>query len=392
VKNEGKKLKTAFFILCLLVLQDVLLSAPCWLQYKTSRYAQEEFGSWGMNYHRFSDKPNDVKFPKFDGYAQHFAKWQHSMENGQFRWVAFDQSKKNGLCDILYIDSNGDGNLDDEKPYQGIPDDRYRMYFGPVPVYFQGEDGPITYHLTFMYYSSGRDSIYWSAITGCWYEGDIVIDGKKNRIALCDHNSNGTFSDKSEHFDSDRVYLKSGNQWKEYYVGNYVEIEDKLYNLSVAKDGAFFELRSAEGVVYGTVKMADNINTFSAGGVNGFYERKPKDGLVKLPEGTYEIYRWQIERKDGKGKNWTLAGSGFDKFSFTVSKDTVADLDIGEPVFSRITHSQSKDNTHNLNQELRGKLNERISLTVAGNRPEAPSVLIRSRTGEYDRTFKLEYG
>jgi hypothetical protein len=391
VKTTEMRSKAGLFILCFLGFQGILLSAPGWLQYKTSLHTQEEFGSSSMNYQNLAEKPGDIKFPAFDGSIQYFAKWQHAMDDGKFRWVAFDRTTRQGPCNILYIDSNGDGNLADEKPYKGVTQDRNRMYFGPVAVYFKGEDGPVTYHLTFMFCYYDQDSMYWGAMAGCWYEGDAIIDGKTTRIALCDYNANGTFSDKGEKFDSDRIYLKSDKKWNEYYVGNYLELEDKLYHLSVAKDGAFYELNPAPELTYGTVKIADNISAFSAGGVNGFFQRTPKDGLLKLPEGSYKIHQWKIERKDDKGKSWSLTGSTPPNFSFVVSKEKTVDLDIGEPVFSQLT-SQSKDNTYYFNQELRGKLNERVSLNVSGNRPDAPSILIHNKTGDYDKTFKLEYG
>jgi hypothetical protein len=47
---------------------------------------------------------------------------------------------------------------------------------------------------------------------------------------------------------------------------------------------------------------------------------------------------------------------------------------------------------HSFNQQLVGKSGERISLTKAGRQPSAPRIHVRNKTGEYDRTFALEYG
>jgi hypothetical protein len=66
-------------------------------------------------------------------------------------------------------------------------------------------------------------------------------------------------------------------------------------------------------------------------------------------------------------------------------------LDIGEPVFSRLSVSQ-RQGIYTINQELRGRMNEQVSMLQYGRRPPAPKVRIRSKTGEYDRTFSLEYG
>jgi hypothetical protein len=376
---------------CALILQAVVFAQPQWLQYKTSLYMEDEF-STSSRYFPLEKKPADVRMPKFGQYDQKFGKWQHSMDGGKVRWIALDRTRKSGLMDLLYIDSNGDGHLDDEKPYKGVVSDRYRMMFGPVAVHFKGEDGPITYHLNLQYYSYEEQSSYLVISTGCWYEGEVLIDGKPTRVTLIDYNANGTFSDKAESSDCDRILIGPESRRKSYYVGNYLELGDKLYRVTIAKDGATVEITAAQDAAYGKVKVPETITTFTAAGVNGLFERKPAAGEVSLPEGRYRVHEWTIERKDDKGKNWTLTGSNFpNEKAFTVAKDGTSELDIGEPAISVVSHT-IRNNAYYFNQELVGKMGESIRLRVGGRQPDAPSLHIYSKSGEYDRTFKLEYG
>jgi hypothetical protein len=118
------------------------------------------------------------------------------VESGQL-WVALDRTAGQGRWDQLYIDSNVNGNLNDEKPIKAYRTDKYYTYFGPIKVVFEGEDGPLTYHLNFRFYESGgRQRLY--VTSGGWYEGDITVAGVKKYCMLIDYNGNGTFNDKGQ--------------------------------------------------------------------------------------------------------------------------------------------------------------------------------------------------
>ena len=216
------------------------------------------------------------------------------MDPAGFRWVVFDRNHKYGLYDILYIDSDGDGHLDDEQKIEGRQTDQYEVEFGGVPVYFDGDDGPITYHLNMRFYSYNERSTYVYAYSGCWYEGQVVIGGQPKRCILVDYNCNGAFDDKSDNFNCDRILLGPDENRQTGWVGNFLEIDKSLYRLSIAKDGAFLELEAAPDVAYGTVTMPETITSFSAGGINGMFQRTVENGKVTLPEGQYRVYSWEI--------------------------------------------------------------------------------------------------
>ncbi|HDS84588.1 MAG TPA: hypothetical protein ENN97_05260 [Phycisphaerales bacterium] len=364
-----------------------------WLRYRTSEDVGQEVGASVNRYYRSfeSQRPAHVRCPEFKSDSPLFIKWDTPMDGQGFRWIALDRSTPYGQYDLLYIDSNGDGHLDDETPYQGRRSDQYRMAFNPFPVYLTGEDGPITYHLACQFYSYDERSRYLMMSSGGYYEGTVLIGGEPAACVLVDSNGNGTFDDTAEDFNADRILLGEGRDRREYFVGRYLDYEGTLYRLQIARDGAFVSLAAAPDVTFGVVQVPESLTKFSAGGVNGMYDMTPENGHVRLPEGTYRVYQWEIARQD-KGQGWTLRGSNFPRQqSFTVSADTPARVAVGEPVFSRLSVSE-RQGIYSINQELQGKMNEQVSVLRNGRQPPAPKVHIRSQTGAYDRTFSLEYG
>jgi hypothetical protein len=364
-----------------------------WLQYHSSREVGQIAGSmYYQSLELSTDKPAGVELPQFKGETPFFTKWSTPMARNGFLWISLDRTRKNGSYDLLYIDSNGNGRLSDEKPVTAYRTDQYYTYFGPVKVIFQLEDGPVTYHLNFQFYSNNdRNRLY--TFSGCWYEGDITIAGEKKHCALFDYNTNGTFNDKSiEFYQSDRIRIGRKDDRDNRFAGNFIEVDGTLYRPDIARDGACIKLTKAEDVKFGTVLLQEQITEFSAGGENGLFIFKPKERVGSLPVGKYRINYWAIERKDDKGTQWEMRGSGFSKagiFDITADKDT--ELSVGEPVAFPLA-AQLREGTYTFRLSMRGRNEESIALTRNGARPQAPKLHIKNADGTYDRTFSLEYG
>jgi hypothetical protein len=204
---------------------------------------------------------------------------------------------------------------------------------------------------------------------------------------------NGTFNDKSTNAENcDRIQISKDDYKNISFVGNYLEIEDSLHRLEVTRHGAYVKLTAAEDVTFGNIRMPKSITDFAAGGENGLFVRKPEDGVCSLPIGRYLIDHWTIERKDDAGNNWKLRGSRSSKSGrFSVSEAEEVKLSIGEPVISTLTARERRGKRY-FSQDLKGKLNESISITRNDKRPPAPKLRIKSENARYDRTFDFRYG
>jgi hypothetical protein len=387
--------RDVIFILMVLAVGVQLCAAEelQWLQYRSSREARSIVGDMGSQSLKMSsDKPEGIELPEFKGEEPLFAEWSSPMVEGGHLWIALDRTHKHGPHDSLFIDSNGDGRLSDESATAAYRTEQNYTYFGPVKVVFEGEDGPISYHLNFRFYGY-EDRRYLYISPGGWYEGDITVGGEKKYCVLIDQNVNGTFNDKSiQAYNCDRVRIGKKDERDTRFVGNYIEIDGAFYRPEIARDGAYIKLEAAEDIRFGKVKMQEAITGFSAGGENGLFAIKLEKGVGELPVGKYRIDYWAIERKDDGGSTWELRGQGFgDKGKFEVNEEGQTELTVGEPIISNLK-ARIQKTRYSFNQEMKGQLGERISLTRSNSRPRAPKLHIKSGDGKYDRTFNFEYG
>jgi hypothetical protein len=363
-----------------------------WLEYHTSSTAM------GYRYQDIStNAPAGVALPTLNGPAV-FARWTTPMDPAGGRWMCLDGKRKTGPRDRLFLDSNGNGRLDDETPIAANRTDQYYAYFDSVRVTFKGEDGPITYHLMLRYMSYEGSRTYLLASSGGFYEGMINLGGKKQQIRLIDGNVNGTFNDLSLNpSDADRVVL-GGNKADEdveigqKYLGRLLEVGKDLYQIEVARDGAFVKVKKAENVPLGQVRVPPTISNCTVLGEMGEFSRKPSAGEFTLPVGKYRLYTWDMTRKDDKGVNWQLSGRGASEASnFEVKSDLPTILAVGEPIRAGL---QVVDLTNTISFQLRmqGQYGESIEITRNGQRPRAPQLQLANRDGSIRYTNTFEYG
>ena len=366
-----------------------------WLQYHSAREVRlVGFSSSYRNLDIVTEKPDGVTLPQFKSDDPVFAKWLSPMVQNGYLWMALDRTHKNGMHDSLYIDSNGDGNLNDETAVPAYRTTQNNTYFGPVKVVFQIEDGPVTYHLNFQFYGTADNSrkrLY--ASSGGWYEGDVTINGVKKHCVIFDNNANGTFNDKSlEPGDSDRIRIGKESSQDTRFVGNFIEVDDKYFKPEIARDGAFVKLAEANDIKFGKVRLPESVTELSIGGENGLFNVKLENGTGSLPVGKYRITEWAIERKDNKDTLWKLQGTQPGrKADLEIAEDKDTELTVGEPIVSSLT-SSLRQGTHYFSQDLRGRDNERITMTRNGARPQAPKLNIKNIDGTYDRTYSFSYG
>jgi hypothetical protein len=361
-----------------------------WLQYHSEREAQRIIGDMRTVYKGVTtNKPADVNLPQFKTSQQFFAVWPTPMVKNVWLWIALDRSSEQGKWDRLYIDSNGNGRLDDEDAVAAYQTDQYSTYFGPVKVVFEGEDGPVTYHLNFRFYDYNEQNRRLFIYSGGWYEGEVTVGGQKKYCVLIDYNVNGTFNDKSlQSGDSDRIGIGDKGDQNTSFVGNYIEVGNVLYRTEIARDGAFIKLAGAEDVKYGNIRVPETITELTVGGENGQFTHKLKDGVTTLPVGQYRIDHWQIDRKDDKGKSWTMRGSSFgERGNFEITEETETALEIGEPITAGLQVQPNGEN-YEFSKSLRGSLGEYVTLTAGG---QDVRNLWKMKASNSDGTFEKIY-
>ena len=386
-----------------LIRHVTLWSALVGFGWATTAFAQPE--QW-LQYHNGSDRqgytwldlstnpPPNVALPKLNA-GPYFARWVTPLDPTGGRWMCFDRSRKSGPCDRLFFDRNGNGRLDDEAAVSPTSREDYSATFDPLRLVFKGEDGPITYHLAlrFMRYDAG--DVRALAESAGWYEGTVLIGGKRRHLQLIDGNANGAFNDLATRpSGSDRIEFiaEKGKETETRFLGRLLELDGQTYQLEAARDGAFIKVKKAQNLVFGQVRVPPGISEVTAVGENGHFVRQPTNGAFSLPVGKYCFPFWSINRKDPKGVAWKLQGSSYaDAPEFEVTATTPAALEVGEPVRASLQAAESKG-TVAFGLRLLGRCGEVVEITREGQRPRAPQVMLTGRDDSYRATNTFEYG
>lgn len=362
-----------------------------WLSYHTSREAKrllEEVSSTTLKLH--ASAPEGMAVPEFEFDQPSFAEWRTPMVDGGSVWMALSRSRKYGQLDRLHIDSNHDGSLADETPVEAYRTHQYGATFGPVKVLFDGDDGPITYHLHLDFYNQ-RTYQRLSASCAGWYEGNVQLAGRTWRCQLIDYNANGTFNDTAAEFAKvDRIRLSDAEQFTSYFAGKYIDIGGQLVLSEPERDGAFIRFTALDNVAMGSARLSSAVSRLSVGGENGLFHAAPAEGLMRLPVGQYKVYEWQLARKDDAGALWQATGQRFrDSFSIREGEETL--LAVGEP-FTATLGASMRDSGYSFTQGLKGQQGETVTVQKNEKRPKAPKLRITNADATYDGTLQFEYG
>jgi hypothetical protein len=340
-----------------------------------------------------SEPPQGLALPDFKSQKPLFAKWASPLAESGYLWIALDRTGRDGPYDRLFIDSNGNGRLNDETAEAARSTGTTWARFGPVKVAFAAKEQPVTCHLNF-HFTGGNESPHLSVISGGWYEGTVTIGRKEKRYVLLDQNANGTFNDRSIDFkDCDLIQIAEEGKPDICLVGDFIGVDATLYRLEVARDGVEMNLSPAQGIRFGTVKQQQEMTELVAGGENGMLTLNLKKGRGKLPVGKYRVYQWVIERKDGTGDQWSLKGwSMGNPDVFEISPGSRASLALGEPILSGVDVRKTESGEYTIAHRFRGRSGEQIQLSKNGAGLRPPSIAIRNADGSYDRTFTFEFG
>jgi hypothetical protein len=365
-----------------------------WLDYHVSRE--------GRGYHYLTlttNPPPNVKLPNFNS-TPYFALWKTPLDPAG-RWLCLDRTKKSGLYDRLYLDTTGNGRLDDKTAVGTMRSDQYSAYFEPARVVFKGEDGPITYHLGLRFSQYGAGDVNCYASSAGYYAGRVDIGGKKRRVELIDGNVNAAFNDRGAEMGDCDYLTVEGDKVGQRYLGKLLEVDGQFYQIEVARDGAFLKLQKAENVELGQVRVPETITEFVAFGENGHFVRKPAKGGFTLPVGKYGIQTWTIDRKDDKGAAWQLMAYGAnDSSRFEVAAAKPASLEIGEPMRAVMEVQEptarpgAREATKQLSFSLqfKGRYGETLQIMKGNQRPRGPRLTLTSLDGTYRYTNTFEFG
>ncbi|AQT68202.1 hypothetical protein STSP2_01357 [Anaerohalosphaera lusitana] len=359
-----------------------------WLNYVKSRAAQRLPGVPGVYSSTNKDKPEDVKLPQLENVDWSFRTWKPDLVDTEVL-VAVAGT---GSGFTLYVDSDQDRDLTDEVAHESWLNEYSSWYFGPAQVILETANGPVTYHLNMRLSAGNRSRPYLSLVTGCWYEGTVVVNGKEKNCMIVDVDSNGVFNDLNPGGRSDRIAIFEDGTGSPIPLTKYVQVDGELYTPTVARDGSYIEIAPAQNVPYGYLEVSDNLSEIIISGTNGYFQPDlGKERKLKIPAGDYIVSRWYISDKDKTGREWRLGRYSSQK-SVTVAEDETSELNISSDIYAFLEVSR-KGNGYTFNRSMIGADGKSVDLRMGtGGYPPTPKLRFRDASGNYDKTFSLEYG
>jgi hypothetical protein len=230
----------------------------------------------------------------------------------------------------LYVDTNLDGNLADEKPILATP--------APLPKNRPDPSGYGSWRVTFGVVSLalGRTPVRFRADTYSpkvltqprplflsspgYVTSEVKLRGKPHSVALLDGGVNGRYDDFSvpptaaDAADRLAIAPVAGEspagavpqpQWSFSPLCKMVVVDGYCYGVSVRPDGSEIVLTSLNKAC-GTLDIAWPGISMVLTSENGRYIPQFRDGKVQLPPGIYKCESLWLKKTDADGVTWSL--------------------------------------------------------------------------------------
>lgn len=371
----------AWFFTCALVLGASPLSAA---QFKLT-HSVEPLGVASKYVQLTNAAPAGVAMPELKARTV-FGFWPVAGDTNGGRWFCITATKPKAT---LYFDANGDNRLADEKPVVAVRASWSSIDFDPMPVVLHYGTTQRTYHVAVQMWNVQFARVQSASV----YKGVVTFGTAKQNLELWDYNVNGRFSDLYESGKgADVVVIGSGEARKQVRLGKYIEYRNQLYRVEVAADGSTVAIEPATDVKWGELALAPGVTELELVGANGEFTRRNPGASIRLPEGTYDLDSWAVQKRDSKGVVWVLEcprGAG------TVS---VSAAQTNRLVLPDAIHVSLKY----LGQETAGyfiaSLTNEFAETLIVYKDRArtaavtPALVIKSTDGKYAVTNDFRYG
>jgi len=313
----------------------------------------------------------------------------------------------------LYVDTNGDGRLSDEKPYRvkvkELPRPRGKEYiFGPILMKSRDEKGEFEtkfYAMT----GHGRQLVLYPS---GYLAGKVRLGKNTYKAAVVDGNLDGRY-DKIFSLPVEEMYRpgcdilgidlsNDGKKWRLSLtepseimpLGRMVRVRNTYYGIDLAPDGTTLELE----------RIQPELGTLDFGGANvklklwsdtGDHYLFGSKGHWQIPAGAYSTLYIELDEIDSEQNVWTFSnrpdGGPLRDFEIRVGQTT--SFKIGPPFFVKIDVRQNRGRV-NIGMELKGCAGERHNVAMLKNgKPQpAPTFKVVNVAGKVLTSGQLKYG
>jgi len=320
----------------------------------------------------------------------------------------------------LYFDSNGNGDLTDDKAVEADNTSSSYSYFPRVDVTLDVDGTQVEYAFYMRTYSSSSGSGYAYLYGGAYRQGEITLNGEKKRIVLVDANSNARYND-SMSTAGDVIFIdpdpsKGGYAYlsgvtmndAEQPVGKLVNIDGRFYDMELTPAGDKLTLTPSSVPVGYVSNPTKGLRALMHGDQGILKVSANESGKSPLPVGDWRLLSYTIDgtvtpeakeeessllntlsaalvQSNSSVPRWSYisARASSDSAAVNVREGETVDLPIGPPYKPIVKVSRTSGSSGNrvayLRLSLVGAGGELVSnIVVNGSRPKEPEFTITS--------------
>lgn len=310
----------------------------------------------------------------------------------------------------LYVDTDVDGSLADEKAVAGKPLARMRSLLFEDLALTPADGDDDAPRGRFLAARLGAN--YLILLPGGVMKGELVIGDEKKLVTLIDGNANGRYDDVIDfpvpgngrgRFDmmgidlngDGKLISRFGRAAESQFLPRRIRIDDRWYAIDVAADGTSLTLTPVTPET-GSMKFVGRVQAVFASDNGAIVDKSDDEGVMELPEGNYAVQRLTLALLDDAGATWTLSCRSPSKElqHIVVRPDKVTEVNAGGPLTVKPVVTRRGDRLFALNAVLVGRSGETYSPGVAknGRRTDAPTFRIYDKNGKQVASGAFEYG
>jgi hypothetical protein len=310
----------------------------------------------------------------------------------------------------LLLDTNGDGLFSDEREYLGswmrMIQITVTYYFGPVAT--QHGDVGIEAGSFVAQCSNGEWLVFYPAI---YREGQVLLDGKKYKIALVDNDFDGKYNrffvppaKSSREPGSDAFAIDLDGDLEFNYrqpceselmpLSRLVKVNDTYYSIEVAENGSTMEFRKATPQ-FGQIDFGGEQISARLWSDIAPQWLKGTD-KTSVPAGRYGAVVLELAKKDSSGDKvvFTIDKGGAGELGdFEVRPGQVTSFQLGPPFQIKTSMERSGENVF-VSFSLQGRAGElyKPGATINDREVPEPAFRIIDESGKVVHSGRFEYG
>jgi len=220
--------------------------------------------------------------------------------------------------DLLWVDTNNNEDLSDEKPIQLSPNQKNKntkeVTFSLLIKYKNIKDYPCKILLYAPQKQENDKKLLFAYYVISYYLGKVNIDNEPYQFILYDGNSNGIYNDMNDHILIGKK-LEEATRDNEIRYNTVINLKNKLYSFELNEPGTevkwepytkpFGQLKPNINFTNFNTKI-DYLEVYSPASKNNTNFRKPTATELKLPVDSYNISRTLFSLTDSNGKTLQL--------------------------------------------------------------------------------------